>query len=134
VLQLRYARRWQLAGALLLAISFCAAVLPELPFWSQLPKSSFRHADKVLHLLTFVVLSIWFAGQYERSSYWRIGLGLVAFGALIEVIQSALGYRMAEWVDLGADIAGIAIGLFLAGLGLGGWSMNVEKWLVSRYG
>jgi VanZ family protein len=72
---------------------------------------------------------VWFSGQYARQSYWRIGVGLIAFGALIELIQSMVSYRTAEWMDMYADGVGITIGLIIALLGAGGWSLRMERWL-----
>ena len=85
--------------------------------------------DKWLHLLTFLFLSLWFAGQYARSSYWRLVVGLIAFGLLIEAGQAMISYRSAEWMDLVADVCGIAVGLIIALAGLGGWSLRFEQWL-----
>ena len=87
----------------------------------------FVHVDKWLHGVIFVFLAIWFAGQYRRRSYWRIGLGLIAFGVLIEACQRLVTYRSADVFDIAADAAGIAIGLAIALSGLGGWSMWVEN-------
>ena len=58
-----------------------------------------------------------------------IHLGLIAFGELIEILQSLLTYRNAEWLDLVGDIAGIGAGLAIGWLGAGGWSLRVEQWL-----
>ena len=77
--------------------------------------------------MIFALLAIWFAGQYRRRSYWRIGIGLIAFGALIESCQGLVSYRSAEWLDIVADAAGIAVGLGIALAGLGGWSVWVEN-------
>ncbi len=90
------------------------------------------HADKWLHAITFVFLAIWFAGQYRPNSYWRIGIGLVLFGALIEACQRLVTYRSSEWFDIVADAAGIAVGLAVAMAGLGGWSLRLEEWLATR--
>ena len=126
MLPLRHEKRWRLAGiALLLAVLF-AMIMPTL--WLPTP-SRIPLADKWLHLLTFLFLSLWFTGQYSRQSYWRLVLGLVAFGALIELGQEMIPYRSAEWKDLVADVAGIGIGLAIAVAGLGGWSLRFEQWL-----
>lgn len=103
--------------------------MPAVWFWQDRGDlvSWFVHADKWLHGLIFALLAIWFAGQYRRRSYWRIGLGLIAFGALIELSQSFVTYRSAEWLDMIADVAGIAVGLSVALAGLGGWSIWVEN-------
>ena len=41
---------------------------------------------------------------------WPRLLGLLAYGALIEILQSMTPDRSAEWADLFADSLGIAIG------------------------
>jgi VanZ family protein len=126
MLPLRHEKRWRLAGiALLLAVLF-ATIMPTL--WLPIP-SRIPLADKWLHLLTFLFLSLWFTGQYSRKSYWRLVLGLVAFGVLIELGQGMIPYRSAEWQDLVADIGGIGIGLAIAVAGLGGRSLRFEQWL-----
>jgi VanZ family protein len=80
-----------------------------------------------LHGITFVFLAVWFAGQYRRKSYWRIAVGLLAFGVLIEACQRLVTYRSADWLDIAADAAGIAVGMAVAMAGLGGWSLWVEN-------
>ena len=134
MLPLRYARGWRIAGIVLLALVFIATLLPSVWLWPRSDKLVFWFidADKWLHAATFLFLAIWFAGQYRRRSYWRIGLGLIAFGTLIEVCQRMLSYRSAEWFDLTADIAGIVVGLSMALTGLGGWSVRFEHWLTKR--
>ena len=127
MLALRYRSRWQLAGFVLLLSAFIAALLPDLPFIDL--SGPFRMSDKGLHLLGFAFLAVWFSGQYAKRSLWRIGVGLIAFGALIELIQGMVSYRTAEWMDMYADGVGITLGLIIALLGAGGWSLRVEQWL-----
>ena len=132
MLDLRYARRWRLGGAFLLLLALAGAVVPQLPFWDRLPTSGMQNLDKVLHVFVFFVLSVYFVGQYSRQSYWRIAVGLFAFGILIEALQALVGYRYSESGDVIADAAGIALGLVVALAGLGGWSLRVESWLDTR--
>lgn len=131
MLPLRYARRWRTASIVLLVLVLAATLMPAIWFWPQKVGvvSWFVHADKWLHGLTFVLLAVWFAGQYQRRTYWLIGLGLIAFGAAIEVCQRMLSYRSAEVMDMAANGAGIVVGLGIALAGLGGWSLRVENWL-----
>lgn len=129
MLGLKYERHWHIAGILLLGFAMTAALLPEFRFWYFDPNKLFKFSDKVLHVATFMFLSTWFSGQYNRRAYWRITAGLLAFGALIELIQGTVSYRSSEWQDLYADGLGIAIGLSIALLGAGGWSLRVERWL-----
>ncbi len=133
MLELRYARTWRVVSIALLVFVLAATLMP-----SDLDRARLGtwldKADKWAHVLSFFVLTVWFAGQYRRGSYWRLALGLLAFGALIEVCQAAVGYRSAEWLDLGADAVGILAGLGIAWLGMGGWCQRVELWLAARAG
>ena len=133
MLPLRYAARWRMASIILLVVVLAATMMPVVWFWPDRHGLSiwFLYADKWMHGITFVVLAIWFAGQYRRESYWRIGVGLIFFGLLIEACQRLLSYRSAEWFDVAADVAGIAVGLVIALVGLGGWSLWIENRLVT---
>ena len=131
MLELRFTRRWQLAGALLLLLVLLAAIMPVVWMWPDRGsvRHWFSHIDKWAHGLTFAFLAVWFAGQYAKRSYWRIALGLFTFGLFIEGCQRALGYRTADWFDVMANSVGILSGLAVGLLWLGGWSLAVERWL-----
>jgi VanZ family protein len=128
MLPLRYAPWWRTASILLLILVLAAAVMPAVWLWPDRDAlfSWFEGIDKSAHAIVFAFLALWFAGQYRPRSYWRIGLGLLMFGLLIELCQRMLSYRSAEWLDVAADVAGIIVGLLLAAAGLGGWCQRVE--------
>lgn len=132
MLPLRYTRRWQLAGVFVLFGVFGAAVMPALWFWPAIAGKMLIGIDKWLHATTFLVLSLWFSGQYSRRSYWRIGAGLLVFGIIIELCQRTLTYRTGDLLDLTANAVGILLGLVIALAGVGGWSLRVEGWLTRR--
>jgi VanZ family protein len=134
MLPLRYARRWQIAGILLLILVFAAMLMPAVWLFPTRREFAawFIDVDKWVHGITFVILAVWFAGQYRSRSYWKIGIGLIIFGLVIEGCQRLVTYRSAELFDVAADIVGIVIGLVIASAGLGGWSLRVEGWLVRR--
>ena len=69
--------------------------------------------DKTNHALAFAVLALLGLAAYPGRTA-RVLLGLLAFGAAIEVLQSLTGYRTAAWLDLLADGAGVAAGWQLA--------------------
>ncbi|HNT38960.1 MAG TPA: VanZ family protein [Rubrivivax sp.] len=72
--------------------------------------------DKLHHALAFTALA-WVAELAvwpQRGHRWRVALGLLAWGGVIEIVQSQLPTRSAEWGDLLADAVGIAFGLLLA--------------------
>lgn len=133
MLPLRYARRWQLAGIIVLLLVLAAALMPALWFMHDAPNPALFSLDKWLHGITFVFLTVWFSGQYHRQAYWRLAAGMLAFGLLIEICQRlATTGRQAETMDLVADSIGVAIGLLVARAGVGGWSLRVEEWIQAR--
>lgn len=69
--------------------------------------------DKANHLLAFATLAMVasLAGWPWPGRAWRVAGGLLAYGVFIEVVQAQLPRRSAEWADLLADGAGIALGL-----------------------
>lgn len=134
MLPLQFSRFWRIASIVLLVLVLAATMLPAA--WLFDDKTSalrwFVHADKWLHALTFLALALWFAGQYQARSYWRVAIGLMGFGLLIELCQLTVSYRTADWIDIGANTAGIIAGLAMASAGLGGWCLRVEAWHMAR--
>ncbi|MBI5451392.1 MAG: VanZ family protein [Gammaproteobacteria bacterium] len=64
--------------------------------------------DKLLHTLAFVVLAGLADFSLPRSGlYWRMALGLVGYGLLLECLQYFLPYRSFSLLDLLADGAGV---------------------------
>ncbi|HNP64272.1 MAG TPA: VanZ family protein [Woeseiaceae bacterium] len=121
-----------MASLLILIMVLIAALMPAVWFWDDRVKGIawFQSVDKWLHGITFLVLTVWFAGLYKVQSYWRIALGLLAFGLLIELCQRMVTYRTADWLDVGADAVGIIAGLAISLAGAGGWSQRLEARLV----
>lgn len=134
MLPLRYARRWRVASFFLLLFVLASTLMPVMWFWPDRRGllTWFIGVDKWLHGITFVCLALWFTGQYRQESYWRIGVGLIAFGMLIEACQRLVTYRSADWFDIVANTIGIVTGLLIAMTGPGGWSLRVEAWLDRR--
>lgn len=134
MLELRYQRQWRIAGGVLLLCVLAATLMPAVWLWPNKVRmlKLFVEIDKWFHILAFVFLAVWFSGQYRRSDYWRIAMGLLAFGVLIEACQRLVTYRSAEWYDIVADAAGILVGLGIAAAGMGGWSLRFEAWLSRR--
>lgn len=69
--------------------------------------------DKTNHMLAFGVLAALGVRSWP-GRVWPVIAGLVAYGGLIEILQSLTSYRDASWPDLLADSIGIAIGLMLS--------------------
>lgn len=134
MLPLRYAPQWRIASIVLLLAVLFSTLAPAVWLWSDKVQlvSWLKHFDKWAHVVTFILLTVWFTGQYRPRAYWRIAVGLTAFGMLIEVCQRLVGYRSAEWIDLAADVVGILLGLAIAMAGFGGWSLRIESWFNKR--
>lgn len=64
--------------------------------------------DKAQHALAFAVLTGWALLMWSQWS-GRVVLGMLAFGAGIELAQWVVGWRFAEWADLAADAVGVLV-------------------------
>ena len=100
-------------------------VLALLPI-EHLQMPVFDWWDKAQHALAFVVLTGWALLLWPHAAM-RVALGMLAYGACLELAQWAVGWRFAEWADLAAD----AVGVFVA-WGLVRWlrsqqSMGIES-------
>jgi hypothetical protein len=73
----------------------------------------FRRVMPVAHLLSFAVLAILALTVRWPLPRWLVAVGLIVYGGLIEIVQSFLPPRTAEWEDWLQDIAGVAIGAIL---------------------
>jgi VanZ family protein len=73
------------------------------------------HGDKINHVLAFAVLYLLLWRAYAMSVLKTSAL-LVLYGFLLEAVQFFLPLRTFEWMDLGADILGVGLGMALAGL------------------
>ena len=102
-------RAWRLAFVLSLAGVLVLSLAPATP------ASLTTGWDKTNHLLGFAVLGLLGLWSYPGRAV-PVLLGLLAYGGLIEVLQSLTPYRLAEWADLLADALGLLLGAVLARL------------------
>ena len=82
-------------------------VLALLPV-EHLQLSVFDWWDKAQHTLAFAVLTAW-ALWIWPVSVPRVLLGMLAYGAGLELAQWGVGWRFAEWADLAADAVRVAL-------------------------
>ena len=96
-------RAFQLLLAAALAFVTWQALTPAPPLQPQV-------SDKLLHAGAFVLLA-WLAdfGWPDADYGLPKALPLLGYGAAIELAQSGIAARTAEWGDLAADAAGLAI-------------------------
>ncbi len=80
------------------------------------PASASLGWDKLNHTASFAALAFaaWLGFPGNRAKAALVLAGLLAFGASIEIAQSFIPSRSAEWGDLLADAIGIACGALLA--------------------
>lgn len=86
--------------------------------WLALTPTPPREADlgwdKLNHFSAFGTLTVLACLGWPWPR--RMALALLAYGGLIELLQTQVPGRSAEWADLLADGIGIAIGLAILGL------------------
>ena len=130
MLPLRNAGLWRALSVVLMILVLVATLSPAFWFFDNRYEalSWFEHADKWLHAFTFIALAVWFAGLYEQRAWWRVAIGLMLFGFIVEFFQLQLSYRTADWLDIAANTVGILVGLAVAAAGLGGWALRFEDW------
>lgn len=81
--------------------------------------------DLFLHAAAFFVLALVLPLSGSRIRDLTV---LAAFAGLIEIVQSFLPLRNADWIDFTGSVAGIALGLLLrAGLGAIAALMTAQK-------
>jgi len=101
----------------------CALLLVKIAFWiacivfgflslipaTFLPSGLFDWWDKAQHLFAFFCLSGLGILAYQKAVV-KVAIGLLLYGALIEVLQWLTGWRSGEFADWVADGIGILIG------------------------
>ena len=86
--------------------------------------------DKVEHFGTYLFLAVWFTGLFTRPRWWTVAVTLLALGAAMEAGQYLMqAGRSADFYDMAANTAGVAVGLWLAAVLTGGWAQRIESWL-----
>lgn len=124
MLPLAWARLW-VAGAILIVAAIVIGSLLPGPVVEV-----FSAYDKLEHAAAYLLLTSWLTGMLERRRYPLAALGALLLGLAIELAQAGLtDTRVGDPLDLVANFAGIALGLALAYLALGGWAARLETWL-----
>lgn len=120
--KLRLAPLWWAGGWLLMGLIVFGSLQPPTALPEILPK------DKIMHFGAYGLAAFWFSGMTERSRYPVVAIALLVVGALLEFAQQAMGVgREADWLDVVANLLGIATALGLAYAGLGSWMLRVER-------
>jgi len=99
----------QVSSRWILAFFACALAVLVLALMPSPPPMLTTGWDKSNHLLAFSVLT-WLGGKAFPRKLALVMAGLLAYGGLIEILQSLTPTRSAEWLDLLADGVGILLG------------------------
>lgn len=70
-------------------------------------------SDVVLHVGAFIGLTGLLLAAYPLVPQWLSATALLVYGAGVELVQSQLPLRHAEWKDLAVDGAGIILGFLI---------------------
>lgn len=123
---LQYPKLWLVVGYLLIVAAVVGSLAPDLN------PSAATINDKLLHVTTYFVLMLWFAGIFKRGHYLWVAVFLFVLGLVLEVLQGQLSDRSAEKMDLVANTAGIGMGIVLAFIGVGSWCTQFEARFMTK--
>lgn len=91
---------------------FLLAAISLLSLWPLTSLPDVPGSDKTHHLIGYAALM--FPVALRKPKYWLwIALGFAAFSGAIELIQPFVN-RYGEWLDMLANVAGLACGVMLA--------------------
>ena len=78
-------------------------------------QASLDNADKLQHIVAFICLGACAALSLPagRSHLLAAGLGMLAFGVFIELVQMHIPQRSADWQDVVADALGVTLAVVL---------------------
>ena len=104
-----YHRLWHTLGWLLVVLVVFLSLTPKAPVVLEVPGS-----DKVNHFVAYLFMMLWFSQLHRqpRRQFW-IGVGLVALGVCLELVQGLLAYRSADVLDGLTNGCGVVAGRFL---------------------
>jgi VanZ family protein len=113
----KHIKKWLLDNSLLIAIIVSIIIITlSLINTNQIPKSSIKISDKLMHGLAYLTLFWSWRLVYRKINDKELILLifiLIVFGIFLEVLQGILtSYRTADWKDVFANIFGILIGTF----------------------
>jgi len=96
--------------------------------------ASFELNDKVSHMVGHGALAAYFTGLVPRRRWWLIFVGLMIFGAVIEVAQHFMHVgRNGDPRDLLANCIGVSLGLVVGFLGVSRWP-DLLAWALRQRG
>ena len=100
---------WRVLGWLGIALTLVVSLMPPAL------DSSSGHADKIVHLTGYAVLTFWWAQLVIRQR-WKLAIAVVLFGVAIELLQGLTPARQPDLLDALANSGGVLLGGLVARL------------------
>jgi VanZ family protein len=115
-------RIWLALGWLWVATIIYLSLTPHPP-----EPMHFLNADKLEHALAYSFLMLWFCQVYQQRTPRILIAGLlVALGIAIEYLQRITVYRIFDYADMLANVAGVLLSLIFISIGLGRIGVMLE--------
>ncbi len=118
-------RCWTFVAWLLLILTVVASLWPVEPG----PKPV--HMDKLMHVLGYCGLMLWFMQIVPARRWPRLGLAMCMLGIGIEVLQGQTTYRSFSGLDIAANTIGILVSWVLARYGGAEFLDRIERRLAT---
>ncbi len=101
---------------------------------SLIPAPDLGGNDKIGHFISYAMLSAWISLLVkQRKTLWRILFGLIAYGLLLEFLQSLTSYRSGDPADAVANSLGVMTGLAFYFSPLRRILRKVDRWLMAQF-
>lgn len=88
--------------------------------------------DKLVHILAYNGLMLWFTQVVPARRWSRLGFALLSLGVGIEIVQGQTTYRSFSYLDIAANAIGIVTGWLLASRGCATLLDRIERRLARR--
>jgi VanZ family protein len=123
----RLRRAWTAIGWALVFLTIVLSLQP-------LPAAfAAGNLDKLMHVLTYAMLALWFIQLAPAERWIRIALWFMGMGVAIEIAQGQTGYRYFSFADMVANAIGIVAALLAARCGLSNLLTWCER-VLARHG
>lgn len=113
-------RKLYLVLSLFWTIAILVLCLMDLSDVNTVKRVRIPHADKIVHLLMYTILSFLWGMVLLRTHFFKevnhiiLIMSFVIFGLAIEILQGYGGFnRSFEWQDIVANTIGVIIGYFI---------------------
>jgi len=108
--QLKYLRFWLILGWGMVSLVVILSLIRSPDVFGPLTPS-----DKLVHLLAYSILMLWFGCIYlSGRKYLILGLVLILIGILLEFLQGMTSYRYFEYKDMIVNGLGVFLGWLLS--------------------